>query len=119
MVPNIDRSWIGVDLDGTLAFYEEGQDYMHIGEPIPLMVQRVKFWLSQGKTVKIVTARVAHWDITVVDLIRKWCIEHIGATLPITNEKDYSMVELWDDRCVQVILNTGKRADGKEEALIP
>lgn len=26
---------------------------------------------------------------------------------------DFAMVELWDDRCVQVIPNTGKRADGK------
>ena len=28
--------------------------------------------------------------------------------------KDYGMVELWDDRAVQVKPNTGERVDGKE-----
>jgi hypothetical protein len=43
--------------------------------------------------------------------IEKWCIEHIGKSLTITCEKDYAMVELWDDRCVQVVANTGLRID--------
>ena len=29
-------------------------------------------------------------------------------SLEITNAKDMDMIELWDDRCVQVIPNTGK-----------
>jgi len=32
----------------------------------------------------------------------------------ITHAKDHKMIELWDDRVVQVIPNTGERADGKE-----
>ncbi len=34
--------------------------------------------------------------------------------LEITNSKDLAMLELWDDRCVQLIPNTGRRADGGE-----
>ena len=39
--------------------------------------------------------------------IKAWCREHIGLWLPITATKDYHMIELWDDRCVQVVPNTG------------
>jgi hypothetical protein len=119
------QGWIGVDLDGTLAHYEGWQGADKIGEPIPLMVQRVKAWLEQGKIVKIVTARVSVENnggfskFQVISIIHDWCQKHIGQRLPITHEKDFSMIELWDDRCVQVIPNTGKRADGKEPALIP
>lgn len=103
--------WIGVDLDGTLAFYEHWVDELHIGHPIPVMVERVKRWLKEGKTVKIFTARVSdhpHRDIAPVKAaIENWCVEHIGQVLEITNEKDYGMIECWDDRCVQVEPNTG------------
>lgn len=44
-------------------------------------------------------------------LIEAWCVEHIGQVLPITHEKDFNMVELWDDRAVQIIHNTGVQAD--------
>ena len=42
------HGWIGVDLDGTLAFHGEWLGHTHIGEPIPLMLKRVKLWLSEG-----------------------------------------------------------------------
>ena len=115
------NSWIGVDLDGTLAHYESGySSHNFIGKPIPLMVQRVKFWLSQGIEVRLVTARVTHPLYHEMKKgIEDWLLEHVGQKLQITNCKDYGMVQLWDDRCVQVIPNTGKRADGKEIALIP
>lgn len=109
------RGWIGVDLDGTLAQYDHWRGIEHIGAPIPLMVTRVKDWLAEGKTVKIFTARV-HTDgsadrcrevAKVIGYINVWCIEHIGETLEITNVKDFQMIELWDDRAVQVIPNTG------------
>ena len=45
--------WIGVDLDGTLAEYHEWVGIHHIGKPIPLMLERVKKWLAQGKDAKI------------------------------------------------------------------
>ena len=112
------KGWIGVDLDGTLAEYHGWKSNRDIGEPIPAMVDRVKEWSTQGKNIKIFTARVAEDDPeeleTVIQVIRLWCIKHLGFTLPITNVKDYAMIECWDDRSIQVIKNTGKRADGEE-----
>lgn len=98
------NSWIGVDLDGTLAEYDHWRGDQHIGKPIPVMVERVKRWLSEGKEVKIFTARAYAND---VEPIKKWCLTHIGCELPITCIKDYGMIELWDDRAVQVIPNKG------------
>lgn len=99
--------WIGVDLDGTLAYYESKQ-FPDIGAPIPLMQERVKKWLAEGKNVKIMTARVV--DATLVELaeIQDWLKEHIGQELDLTCQKDYNMIELWDDRAIQVIPNTGQ-----------
>jgi hypothetical protein len=113
------KGWIGVDLDGTLAMYDGWMGPDHIGQPIPAMLHRVIKWLSEGQDVRIMTARVSH-DGTehriaeccrAREAIAKWCLQHVGRVLPITCMKDYSMVELWDDRAVQVIPNTGVRAD--------
>lgn len=118
----MDRGWIGVDLDGTLARYDGWQGETHIGDPIPLMVERVKQWLREGRRVQIVTARVAPGNNRdgserEIGSFRKaldeWCEQHLGARLPVTHSKDFSMIELWDDRAVQVIPNTGLRADGQ------
>jgi hypothetical protein len=106
--------WIGVDLDGTLAYYNNIQGGT-IGNPILPMVERVKKWLSEGKTVKIFTARFASHGVPLGDgrffdaktPIERWCKQHIGCVLEVTNVKDGGMKELWDDRCVQVITNTG------------
>lgn len=104
------NGWIGVDLDGTLAHYESWVGHQHIGAPIPAMVARVKRWLDEGRTVKIFTARVSDTRnlSEILDAIRRWCIEHIGIELDVTCTKDYAMIELWDDRCVQVEPNTGR-----------
>ena len=123
--------WIGVDLDGTLAEYRGWIDTYHIGPPIPKMVARVRQWLGDGKDVRIFTARIAGVDELTIDtdpiarefyrniphvtrLIEEWCLAHLGRKLPITCKKDYAMLELWDDRCIQVISNTGIRVDGKD-----
>lgn len=102
--------WIGVDLDGTLAHYNGWKGIEHIGEPIPLMLDRVKQWLAEGKRVKVFTARVANGS-EAIRYIEVWLQAVLGQTLPITNIKDMNMIELWDDRAVQVIPNTGQRAD--------
>ncbi len=104
------NGWIGVDLDGTLAHYEGWQGETHIGAPISAMVERVKRWLGKGYEVRIFTARVSHPDqaAAAADAIKAWCLDHIGVALPITNVKDYAMIELWDDRAVQVVRNTGE-----------
>ena len=105
------NGWIAVDLDGTLAEYHGWKGVEHIGEPVPAMVARVRTWLAEGKEVRIFTARVAEPDtskrIVVVRHIEEWCVKHVGQLLRITNVKDYGMIELWDDRCIQVRINTG------------
>ena len=98
------KGWIGVDLDGTLAEYDYWRGEQHIGRPIPVMVERVREWLSEKQEVRIFTARAYNCD---VEPIKKWCLTHIGRVLPITCVKDPEMIELWDDRAVQVIRNKG------------
>lgn len=103
------QGWIGVDLDGTLAEHKHLPDYK-IGKPIPAMVERVKRWLAEGKEVRIVTARVARgWDPRADNwrATSQWTVDTFGQQLEVTAEKDPDMIELWDDRAVQVIRNTG------------
>jgi hypothetical protein len=100
--------WIGIDLDGTLAVYNGWINETHIGVPIPAMVDRVRRWLDAGWDVRIFTARVSGENReAAVSAVERWCREHLGRVLPITNVKDLNMVELWDDRCVAVESNTG------------
>lgn len=112
LLPDNVEPWVGVDLDGTLAHYEKWGG-PSIGEPIPEMVSRVKEWLRQGIKVKIFTARVgprqAGFDVTEQRrIIGEWCVRVFGQRLEVTATKDFGMTELWDDRCVSVIKNTGK-----------
>lgn len=115
---NKSDGWIGVDLDGTLAKYDSWKGVEHIGDPVPLMVSRVKRWLAQERAVKIFTARMSghgqpiigtNTVADVVTPIEEWCETHIGQKLPVTNIKDFGMIELWDDRAVRVELNTGRQ----------
>ena len=104
-----DKSWIGVDLDGTLAEYHGWEGALTIGPPIPLMVEFVKDLLSKGKTVKIFTARIdepRRWDIEAA--IADWCKTHLGVVLEIPNVKDKYCETIYDDRAVQVRKNTGE-----------
>lgn len=110
-------SWIGVDLDGTLAHYDGWKGVDHIGEPIQPMVDLVKQWLNEGKCVKIFTARmhghgspdlVSGGKIDALTPIQDWCKKQFGEILPVTNVKDFGMLCLYDDRCVQVESNTGR-----------
>ena len=121
--------WIGVDLDATLAEYGGWKGYSTIGKPICPMVDRIKGWLAQGKEVRIFTARVcrnmgeivvgaeADTEKRIKDetlLIQDWLERECALPrLAVTCEKDFAMIELWDDRAIQMIPNTGLRADGK------
>jgi len=106
-------SWIGVDLDGTLAIWEPTDNYdpTIIGNPIQPMVDRVKNWLANGIEVRIFTARVTEDGYRNIELVRSaiqdWCEIHLGQRLKVTNIKDYGLIKLWDDRAVGVIPNTG------------
>jgi hypothetical protein len=101
------NGWIGVDLDGTLAFYDEWRGPTYIGEPIRWMVERIKFEIKRGQRFKIFTAR-AGLGKDATDAIKAW-LSKIGLPpLEITNVKDFECLELWDDRARQVIPNSGK-----------
>lgn len=101
-----DNGWVGIDLDGTLAVYDGWHGVEHIGEPIPVILKYVRELLHQGVEVRIFTARVQEGARAIM-AIEKWCLEHIGQVLPITNVKDMDMVFLVDDRAVSVQANTG------------
>lgn len=101
------RSWIGVDLDGTLARYSGWRGLEHVGKPIPVMLARVKHWLDEGYCVKIFTARAAEGEKGIAP-VKKWLKENGLPDLEVTNQKDFAMIELWDDRAVQVVANTGR-----------
>ena len=98
------KPWYGIDFDGTLVSIIDMT-------PVKLMVDRVKCFLRDGKDVRIVTSRANSSDDT--RFVSDWTLQQFGRRLPVTNKKDHEMVELWDDRAVQVFPNTGKRADGK------
>jgi hypothetical protein len=119
------KGWIGVDLDGTLAYHDPNQfDPAKIGPPIPRMVKLVKKLLAEGEDVRIFTARVDGGEVAISmgnmagqlyrDVpkmkrkIERWCKKHIGVALPVTNRKDYGLKRFYDDRAVHVEFNTGK-----------
>jgi hypothetical protein len=107
---------IAVDLDATLAddsviSMEDYKPYL-IGDPVPLMVDRVKEWLRQGKEVVILTARVhpTHGlaeNALTEKAIKEWCVKHIGKELLVTCEKSPMFCEIWDDKAVRIVKNRG------------
>lgn len=104
--------WVGFDLDGTLAKYDEWRGIEHIGEPIMEMVMRLKKYLDEGVEVKIFTARCAQPTDRecqeAIRYIKAWCLKYIGVELEVTNVKDPLMIKLYDDRAVTVVENTGE-----------
>jgi len=102
-----------VDLDGTLAEYKGWNGHTHIGDPVPIMARRIRRWLSDGKLVKIFTARFAEKDPKkrqeIVDAIQRWTQKHFGRKLKVTNEKDKSVTKIWDDRAMSVTRNKGRQ----------
>lgn len=112
-----------VDFDGTLAHTKDGIKVNEPygidgpGDPIPEMVSRVKEWLSQGKEVRIFTARVADANNFYTSgqiypseqelIVKEWCLKHIGVELPVVCSKDFETEEIWDDRAISVEKNTG------------
>lgn len=100
------KGWIGVDLDGTLAHYDGWYGPAHIGEPIPAMLERVRNWLDEGVEVRIFTARASIPEY--IPFVTQWLEKQGLPALEVTNVKDFAMITLWDDRCVQVETNIGK-----------
>ena len=106
------EGWIGVDLDGTLAEWNTGDDVNQIGAPIHTVADRVRDWVAARIEVRIMAARVSSLACRACiekqkEMIREWTKEHIGTALEATAEKDMDMVQLWDDRAITVQKNTG------------
>ena len=110
------RSWVGIDLDGCLAYYDNWQGIEHIGEPIQPIQQLVKDMLARGIDVRIFTAR-AYEGPEAIPPIQAWCKKHLGQMLPVTNVKDFAMVALIDDRAIPVATNAGRIPTAAEIAL--
>lgn len=77
------------------------------------MIDVVKRLLQNGQRVKIFTARISSMlpsedHAKVRRTIENWCEKHIGQKLEITAEKDFDMIECYDDRCIRVEYNTGE-----------
>ena len=107
MAQDESKKSIAVDLDGTLAEYTGWKGINHIGKPLKPMVNRIYKWISEGYQVKIFTARAA--DPRSYDIIRNWLRANGLPDMVITNVKDSSMKEIWDDLAVRVKKNTGER----------
>jgi len=113
--------WIGVDFDGTLAHHTTWKGGEHLGEPIRRTVNRVRNLLRRGYDVRIFTSRVGVTGETNAlgetadeafaarqrELIEAWCEAHIGRKLPVTAQKDFNLLWIYDDRCTQLEPNTG------------
>lgn len=139
---HIGKGYIGVDFDGTLFEYFEWTTWNAFGKPIPLMINRVKDWISEGHEVRIFTARIGlpilDWqgkpfhnairknvcqvsaklysDLMMAEAIALHCEKHIGCPLKVQNWKDVDMIEYWDDRAIQVEANTGRALVDEQEA---
>lgn len=107
------ESWIGVDLDGTLAHYDGWHGFTTIGKPIPAMVARVRRWLAEGWAVKIFTARWGDPNINplVESAVHQWLVKQGLPPLEVTNVKDMGMIALFDDRAYHVKANLGELTD--------
>ena len=126
--------WIGVDLDGTLFTYDKWVGWNVFCDPIAPMVERVRRWHAEHRDVRIVTARVglpirlvgtdvrlvdttpsstcrvtgdAYSDADMIDAVQDHLELHGLPRLPVQCYKDVDMIELWDDRAIQVIPNKG------------
>lgn len=102
----IGNRWIGVDLDGTLAQWDGWKGHQYIGAPVPAMLERVKRWIKMDIEVRVFTARASVPEH--IPAVEEWLEKNGLPGLRVTNEKDYRMLQLWDDRCIQVIPNTGE-----------
>lgn len=123
--------WIGVDFDGVLVEWDP--KYLpDCGPPIVHGITLVRRLKAEGHEIRIFTARIqpspdeqAWWDEanrlgfkTVEDwvkyqhqLVENFCIKHFGAPFKITACKDWRMITCYDDRCVQMVPNTGESLD--------
>jgi len=73
----------------------------------PIGVEKPTDWNEQKFIGRLLSSKMA------VQYINDWSSKHLGVVIPVTCIKDFGMITLMDDRLIQVIPNTGKRADGQ------
>jgi hypothetical protein len=104
-----------VDLDSTLAVYNEWEGSTNIGQPVLRMLDKVKRWLKQGDQVVVFTTRLrckelhylANEDVPEIrQAIEEWCVKWLGQKLEVTFEKKF-FDKCYDDRVEHIIPNTG------------
>ena len=117
------RKSIAVDFDKTLAHDEGGwKGPAHLGEPVKHMLKKVRGWLEDGETVKILTARVST-SLPEAEreaarkAIEEWCVRHLGRKLEVTSDKDPGMDKIYDDKARRVEPNDGHVVKSRVEAL--
>lgn len=113
---NWEKAWIGIDLDGTLADTRHKEAKSHpypCGEPIPGTMYRLKELLKLGITVKIFTARATLPDQKIQ--AQEWLEKQGLGHLEITATKDFSCIEMWDDRAIQFERDTGLPIDSRRQ----
>ncbi|HQQ64041.1 MAG TPA: hypothetical protein PLF22_10775 [Pseudomonadales bacterium] len=104
-VPLVPSGWLGIELDGVLARANSPQSLGQIGEPIPLMVNRVRQWQMVGIDVRLFSRRAG--EPGQLPLIENWLAMH-GLQLPVTCEKDFQMSAFYDAAAVHVAHNSGE-----------
>lgn len=103
---------MGVDLDGTLAHHDPQQGLDPIGKPVEGMLFRVQQWLEAGIEVRIFTARAE--QEALIPAVKQW-LKQVGLPdLKVTNRKDYNLLQIWDDRAIQLETNTAELLTPKE-----
>ncbi|MGQ5525282.1 hypothetical protein ACUHMQ_18750 [Chitinimonas sp. PSY-7] len=100
--------WIGVELEGTLAEYNE-RFPNQIGEPVNAMLLRVKGWLNEGKTVKVLSRRAKAGSSNYE--VNSW-LRNQGLSMLEVVPMEKDMASLWSARAVRVELNDGKLCNG-------
>lgn len=96
---------IAIDLDGTLAYFDGWKGIEHIGNPIPSVVEKLIEKKNEGYAIKIFSARCM--DLRAKKFIGVWLDKNNIPYDDITNIKDSSMKEFWDDLAIRVPRNEG------------
>ena len=108
------KAWWGFDVDKTAFVDEGGTRGGVIGEPIMPIIRRIKHFLRTGRKVNIVTARVHPSEpdreeqvLTVSRALDAVLGPEMASKIGIRSDKDRHMIDLYDDRAMQVIPNKG------------
>ncbi len=122
----VNLGWIGVDLDGTLFEYHQWVGWnvwdirivtARVGLPIRKHGADVLHVCDEPTSFCRVTGQKFS-DRDMILAISEHCIKHLEFVLPVQCYKDVHMTELWDDRAVQMVPNTGITLADEHEATI-